>query len=132
MFSYLSKICCNFARHVFPLRRLSCILKCKPFSILPRTLDIWLFILLTASANGTTRLSQLLLSCITGHSGRRKKTSKASWCGELNGRFLSRLSLRHEVICGQKDAGKDKSNTAGTGCSYCNKIKCRTWSFIPP
>ena len=32
----------------------------------------------------------------------------------------------------KKDPGKDKSNTAGTGCSYCNKINRGTWSFIPP
>lgn len=44
-----------------------------------------------------------------GHSGRRKKISKASWCGEWNGRFLSRLSLRHVVICGQKGLGKRHS-----------------------
>lgn len=63
--------------------------------------------------------------------GEGRKASKASWCGELNGRFWADYpwDMRLSVV---KILRRTSQTTAGTGCSYCNKIKCRTWSFIPP
>lgn len=71
------------------------------WSNLLRTPKDWSLILQTASANRTT-ISQFPESCITGHCGSRRKIDNASWCRERYGRALSRLSLRHVVICSWK------------------------------
>lgn len=105
--------------------------KCK-WSVLPRTPDDGSLIFPTASANGTTRLSQLLSSCITGHSGRRKKTSTASRCGEWHGSALSRFSLRHAVICGPKGSRKRHSKHSRNQVQLILRKESGIWSSIAP
>lgn len=125
------KFCRNFTRHVFPLRRQSCTFKCKhqsypeplttghPFCKQPLQTEP------PGSPSCYNHASQDILG-----EGRKllklldvENEMEDSWTEYPWDMWLS-------VV--KKDPGKDTQNTAGTGCNYCNKRKCGTWSLIPP